>query len=135
MSFGGTWKAWATHDNVVADACGDFGERVGGARRHKDNVCPSPELRACTRMGQVPRFSLRPMRGTCLDVQDGVANLLPRLQSRSDRDQRGCVADYAKTCKLTAHSSASVQTLTRPCDSCSICSTEKKCVEDFEATT
>jgi hypothetical protein len=125
-----------THDNVVADPCGDFGERVGRARRHENNVCPPTELCKCKLASQDRAApGVLPAQRTYLDVQNRVTDLLPRLQSRVEQGSARLLLHASTTRELTAHSSASVQTRTRPVDSRSICSAEKKCVDDFEATT
>lgn len=98
----------------------------------------SAHRRSCAcagrRSGAAPP-SVPPTQATYLDMQDGITDLLPRLQSRLNRELSVCAIRVGKRDQRTAHSSASVQTRTRPSDSCSISSAEKKCVDDFEATT
>ena len=134
MSFGVSGRVRGTYDNVVADPCSDFGERVGRARRDEDNVGPPTELLACrnevrcsclvsTYTGDLPRCAGRDPQSFAMTAES------------VERDQRDLWLHVPTIRKLTAHSSASVQTRTRPSDSCSISSAEKKCVDDFEATT
>lgn len=68
---------------------------------------------------------------THLDMQDGVANLVPALPTLTTSGGQGRERRF----RLTAHSSASVQTLTRSEYTFSISVASKKCVADLVATT
>jgi hypothetical protein len=92
-----------THGEVVAEAAGDLGQRVGRAGRDEDDVGPSSKLAkrsmSCQRDGRSGRrrqphcVHAREMVAaaapevvcvsTHLDVKDRVANLLPALRSSS----------------------------------------------------